>query len=346
MLRDPAGAKDIVSGPGDFHSSGHGSFCSIEGLYDSKYGRSLRVLHKTKIPKHIPNFEDDSYLHATTFIREDYVGTLCYFLQDVLRPPPELLIDDPVSYRDQLQDAGAMAAFDSMMYGGVPQCHWQLAARSEDGEKCVKLRAFEFHKMRAWAHKPVEARVLLIALLSTEATHPMISEVVKHLNFFSWLGRDGASVFSDKAIEMVHRFQSERAGKFTSFDHALHHSPEIVALMHVMHALDVLENGESSAVDPLRQSTINAAEVIRKDLVKTLGTDLTIPNPHNRLFFTSCSGPDTVNSNASCSHRPVEWLWRVAEGRSTGPGRKSPESSNTYLDRFLTQRLWTKLSED
>ena len=208
-----------------------------------KYGRSLRVLHKTKIPKHIPNFEDDSYLHATTFIREDYVGTLCYFLQDVLWPPPELLIDDPVAYRDQLQDAGAMAAFDSMMYGGVPQCHWQLAARSEDGEKCVKLRAFEFHKMRAWAHKPVEARVLLIALLSTEATHPMVSEVVKHLNFFSWLGRDGASVFSDKAIEMVHRFQSERAGKFTSFDHAIHHSPEIVALMHVMHALDVLENG-------------------------------------------------------------------------------------------------------
>ena len=305
-----------------------------------KYGRSVRILHKDRVKKHIPQFEDDSYMHATTLIREDYVGTLCYFLMDVAQPPPELLLDDPMGYRQQLHDAGGMAAFDSMMYGGVPQCHWQLAARSEDGEKCVKLRAWEFHKMRAWAHKPVEARVLLLALLATEATHPLVSDVVKHQNFFNWLGRDGASVFSDKAIEMLHKAQKERAGLFTNFEHSLHHTPDMVALMHVRHAIEVLEHGEMSAVDPLRQSTIDAAEAIRKDLVNTLGTDLTIPNPHNRLFHTSGGGPNTVDSHPSCSHRPVEWLWRVAEGRSTGPGRARPESSNTYLNRFLAERLW------
>ena len=276
VLRDPVGGKDIVAAPGDFHSSGHGTFCSIEGLWDMKYGRSVRILHKDRVKKHIPQFEDDSYMHATTLIREDYVGTLCYFLMDVAQPPPELLLDDPMGYRQQLHDAGGMAAFDSMMYGGVPQCHWQLAARSEDGEKCVKLRAWEFHKMRAWAHKPVEARVLLLALLATEATHPLVSDVVKHQNFFNWLGRDGASVFSDKAIEMLHKAQKERAGLFTNFEHSLHHTPDMVALMHVKHAMEVLEHGEMSAVDPLRQSTIDAAEAIRKDLVKTLGTDLTI----------------------------------------------------------------------
>ena len=86
MLRDPIGGKDIVIANGDFHSMGHGSFCSIEGLYDSKYRHSMMVLHKDRIPKHIPNFENDSYMHATTFIREDYVGTLCYFLQNVKQP--------------------------------------------------------------------------------------------------------------------------------------------------------------------------------------------------------------------------------------------------------------------
>ena len=137
----------------------------------------------------------------------------------------------------------------------------------------------------------------MLALLGTEATHPKVAAVVKHHAFFNWLGRDGATVFRDRAIEMLHRAQSDRAGKYTNFDHALHHTPDMVALMHVMHAYDVLENGESSAVDPLRQSTINAAEAIRKDLVSTLGTDLTIPSPHNRLFHTG-GAPDTINSNA------------------------------------------------
>ena len=42
---------------------------------------------------------------------------------------------------------------------------------------------------RALAHKPVEARILLVALLSTEATHPKIGEMVRWSSTLSWLGR-------------------------------------------------------------------------------------------------------------------------------------------------------------
>lgn len=111
------------------------------------------------------------------------------------------------------------------------------------------------------------------------------------------------------------------------------------ALMHVAHAVEVAEEGESGASDPLRQSTLNAAEVIRKDLRDCLGTDLTVDDPHNPLFHSGCS-PNTRDSSESSSHRPSEFLWRVAEGRSTGPGRSKPESWERYVDRFLKERLW------
>lgn len=209
LLRNTEDTKDIVFQNGDFHTSGHGSFASNEGFHDCKYGHSKLLLGKTKIPKHVKDFENDSYMHVTTFMREDYIGTLAYFLLDVTKPPPELLLDDPLTYRELINHHGGLTAFESMYYAGGPQCHWSLAARSEDGDKCVKLRAIEFHKMRAFAHKPVEARVLLMAALGTEATHPKVANVVTHQAFFNWLGTDATSMFRDRAIECLHRFQSE-----------------------------------------------------------------------------------------------------------------------------------------
>jgi hypothetical protein len=54
-------------------------------------------------------------------------------------------------------------------------CHYQLAARAEQGDRVTKLQALAFHVCRALAHKPVEARILLHGLLSTEATHPKVA---------------------------------------------------------------------------------------------------------------------------------------------------------------------------
>ena len=325
------------------------------------------------MPKHIPNLENDSYMHVTTLIREDYLGTLSYFLLNVTAPPPELLLDDCTAYRSQLRSASGIAAFDSMMWGGAPLCQWQLAFRSEDGPKCVKLRALEYHKvsslhpactqvathipmqscthglpmtpctgalqMRGFAHKPLEARVMILALLATESTHPKIATIARDHAFFNWLGRDASSVARDKAIEMLHRSQQERTAKWTQFERALHHSPEMVGMMHAQHALDVAEHGESGAIDPLRQSALNAAEAVRADMLSSLGTDLTIPDDRNHLFHTGGS-PNTVRSHSSVSHRPVEYMWRVADATSAGPGRSKLESWERHTDRFLQNHLW------
>lgn len=345
MARDkkynPERTKAVVPTNGHLHSRGHFAFCANEGFHDAKYGRTTMLLSKDKVPKHIPNFENDSYLHCVTHLRDDLIGTLSYFLLDVKNPAPQLLLDDHVTYLSHIKKAGGIAAFESMRYSGIPLAHYILAVRAEDGDKACELEAFAFHACRAWAFKPVEARVLLISLLSSQTTHPKIAEIVKHSAFFNWLGRPGSSIDADRAMENVNRMQDERRGRFSAFESALEYTPMLALFCHVDAALDVADNGESRACDPLRESTINAANVIRKDLRDRLGDDLTIQDDTSPLFHTG-GAPNTVDSTQRLSHRPWEFIWRVARGQSTGAGRGStPESSNVYIDRFLTEHLWT-----
>eukprot|EP00326_Haptolina_ericina_P035953 CAMPEP_0181249290 /NCGR_PEP_ID=MMETSP1096-20121128/45668_1 /TAXON_ID=156174 ORGANISM="Chrysochromulina ericina, Strain CCMP281" /NCGR_SAMPLE_ID=MMETSP1096 /ASSEMBLY_ACC=CAM_ASM_000453 /LENGTH=349 /DNA_ID=CAMNT_0023346603 /DNA_START=43 /DNA_END=1092 /DNA_ORIENTATION=+ len=345
MARDkakhPEVTKKIVPCNGPFHSRGHTGFALNEGFHDVKYGRSTALLGKDKVPKHIPNFEGDSYKHCTTHIRDDYVGTLAYFLLHVQQPPPELLLDDPAAYVAQIKSAGGLAAFESMRYAGIPMAHYHLAARKEDGDKNCELEAYAFHVCRALAHKPVEARVLLISLISSQASHPKVAEVVKQTAFFSWFGRPGGSIDGDRAMENINLLQDKRRGRFSDFERSLEFTPCLTAFAHVREALSLADDGESAACDPLRESTINAATVICKDLVQRLGTDLTIEDEANRIFHTG-GAPKTVRSTDCLSHRPWEFIWRVAEGTSLGSGRGGrPESANVFIDRFLHEHLWT-----
>ena len=160
--RDPATFGNVVPANGGFHTCGHFAFGCNEGWHNCKLGRSKDILGIQKVPEHVPNFENDAYKHVTTFMRIDYIGTLSYFLLDVEDPPPELLLDDPIQYLALLQSAGGIVAFESMRYEGVPLSQYIMAARAADGDRNVDLEAYAFHVQRAWAHKPVEARGLLI----------------------------------------------------------------------------------------------------------------------------------------------------------------------------------------
>lgn len=333
---------NVVPCNGGLHARFHFGVACNEGFHDCKYGRTKRLLSKDKVPKHIPNMENDAYRHLTTHIREDYIGTLSYFLLDVKKPPPELLLDDHLTYYSQLASAGGVAAFESMRHSGVPMAHYMLAARMADGDKFAELEAYAFHVARALAHKPVEVRVLLLSLLSCETTHPKIAEVVKQTAFANWSGKDGCYQDADRAMEFVNRVQDERRSKFSAFESALEFTPALAGMLHAVHALDTADNGIAESQDPLRQSTINAANVIRKDLLERLGDDLTIPDNTNRVFHTG-GAPKTVGSTAHLSHRPWDFIWRVARGTSVGAGRGSSdfESSDAYINRFIREHLWT-----
>ena len=310
-----------------------------EGFHDAKYARSKQKLNKEKVTKHIPNFENSSYMHATTHITEDLLGTLSYFLLDVEKPAPELLLDDHEAYLDQISSMGGVAAFESMRLVGIPMRQLILAARGARGERFKQLEAYMFHMNRALAHKPVEVRILLQSLIAQSATHPKIAQTVTETAFFDWLGT-GQFQMADRAMEALNKVQNDRMSKFGAFEGAIEFTPHLKGLLHVMHALDAADNGEPSSSDPLRESMMNAADVIRADLKERLGTDLTIDDPTNKLYYTG--GAPNARTGPPISHRPWEHLWRVAEGLALGVGRGGkPEKWSVYVDQFLEHHLWT-----
>ena len=101
------------------------------------------------------------------------------------------------------------------------------------------------------------------------------------------------------------------------------------------------EDGELKMNDPIRVSMLNAAQMIREDLLRQLGTDLTKDDKTNPLFHTG-GAPNSTDATNTLSHRPHEFIWRVAEGRSTGVGRAKGEVWHAYVDRMLKEHFHTR----
>ena len=69
--------------------------------------------------------------------------------------------------------------------------------------------------------------------------------------------------------------------------------------------------------------------------------DLTKDDKTNPLFHTG-GAPNSTNATNILSHRPDEFIWRVAEGRSTGVGRAKPEAWHAFVDRMLKEHFHTR----
>ena len=145
-------------------------------------------------------------------------------------------------------------------------------------------------------------------------------------------------MYGDRCLEYVNYLQEQRNGKFASFDRALHYSADIVALMHVRQAWEAAKFGDTRLHDPLKQSTLNAAEVIRQKLHSELGTDLTIATELNPFFHTS--NAVKLNAGPKRSYRPWADYWDVAEGRVAGKDRVTRERYDDYIRRYIDDHLF------
>jgi hypothetical protein len=187
-----------------------------------------------------------------------------------------------------------------------------------------------FWQCRAWAHKPVEARVLLLSLLSTEATHPKVAEIIRATNSLPLSDLPGSAMFADRVVEYLNWLQDQRRGTYSAFDRALEFTEAMAGMMHVAYNAD----GQKKFSDPLTQADINAAKVVRESLKLRLGTDLTIASTTNGCFHNG-GGGNMFQSTATASQRPWDFIERVALGQSAGPGRARPEHWNRYVERML-----------
>ena len=68
---------------------------------------------------------------------------------------------------------------------------------------------------------------------------------------------------------------------------AIHYSPHMEALLHVTHAWELAQHGDSKLNDPITQAMLNGAAQVRKALREKLGTDLTQPTDINPLCVSA-----------------------------------------------------------
>lgn len=177
--------------------------------------------------------------------------------------------------------------------------HWLRAGRESDGDKCEVLHALAFHMNRSTTHKVNCVLISILSLLSTLATHDKVSGIVKACTSCSITGE--TLTYGDRNLEYLNYLQEQRNATFASFDRALHYSDEIIALLHVRQAWEEAKYGQTRIHDPLKQSTLNAAEVIRQKLRAELTTDLTVATDRNPFFHTG--NPVKLNAGPRRSYR-------------------------------------------
>ena len=182
------------------------------------------------------------------------------------------------------------------------------------------LYAFAYHMFRATCHKPKYVIIALQNLMTYDAMHPKIADVVNAMSSISPLGREGASIFPDRFLEGVNKYQEQRNGMGGSLDAKLHTGPELPALMHVMHAFDEFNGTDHGQIrDPIRPSLLNGAERLRQRFKSTLGTDLTTHSSLNHYWHTGTPvNAEVGDPRRKMGKRSHKWLWAVAEGTSGG----------------------------
>lgn len=180
--------------------------------------------------------------------------------------------------------------------------------------------------------------ISILSLASTAATDPTISEIVKACLAFSPTGHEGSLMYGDRYLEHLNNVQGDRDGKFAAFESALHYTEDLNAMIHVEQVWQMSQLGYSPLHDPVRQSTLNAAEVVRKDVLAKLGTDLTVANEYNPFWHTG--NPVKLNSGPARDYRPWEDLIAVASGQTAGKNRVMRESWNAHINRKIRDELF------
>ena len=191
--RHPDRYRSVLIAGGNFHAFGHFMFGGHEAFFDCYTGIFARVLHKTKVPKLIPDFENDAYTHVLAHHLEVTIGNFTFFLHDVTDPPPQLFVSDPVLYVTMIKSAGGLVAYRYLQYAGVPVLNWLRAGRTSDGGACETLHALAFHMNRSTTHKTNCVLISILSLISTLATHDELAAIVKACASFSITGGNDIS---------------------------------------------------------------------------------------------------------------------------------------------------------
>ena len=298
------------------------------------------VLKLENIREITHNLEHNAYAHHQQGHHTATLGIVAFLIQDVVQPPPALLLQSLEDYTDQVHHAGGIVILMYLRYGGFPIVQWQRTAREGNGEKLKKLFAYSFHVCRSLAHKPVCVQILLIGLLGFCCALPALQAVLLATTSLSLLGRLGSNIYCDRLLEYINKIQqgTKRSSNAASFARAMDLTSLLRVMLHVRHAFQNAEKGASESDNVVSLSTLRQARIVQDYLVATLGRDLTIHNANNPHWHTGNAVP--LDGGDYRQRMPWVYYERVQTARSAGKGKANAEEWQRFTLRFVFDRFF------
>ena len=194
------------------------------------------------------------------------------------------------------------------------------------------------HLYRSVSHKPVAAQIVLIGLLSLCSTEPEVRDAIFATFSVTLLGNHFQYI--DRLIEYINKIQGDymRSAHAASFGAALDVTPMIPAILHVRHAFEQHELGESAADEAVSNAMLVAARKLQNELLLICGRDLTVATTHNECWHTGT--PVNCDTGHYCARRPPEWIWKAARGVVAGNGRTRKEHWRDYAKRMVHEHFF------
>ena len=345
----PTQYKHVVVGNGHFHSGSHSQFADCFLWWEAVVCSCMVVIGKVEVladgtfrgtvRPDIKNLESNSAEHTQQGILPMAVAIVLYFLTRVRSPSPALFLADPVLYVARIQAAGGIVLAQFLRHSGLPTVFWQRGTRAMDSEGdpvMDNLHCLALHKFRC-AHKTSSAQISLLHLISTFAAHPELQSYLRARLFVSMSGREGDAVGTDRSVEFQNEAQKERNTGPHVMD-ALHFTPLLQPMQHVYRQYKSAQGVGSDGSAAFRASIVHEVDALLRFFESKLGTDLETYTESNPFWHTG--NPVNMRNGPLRTHRPWEWIWRVASGASAGHRTDTHECWTDWVERHIRHHMF------
>jgi hypothetical protein len=315
----------------------------------------------TNLWKRLADLENNNYAKVLAFNQAVAIAIVAFLTRRVQRPSPQLLYASPMAYLQQTNSAAGIVLFQWLLHVGGPALMYQQAIRGARGGILPKLHAYAFHvvshrprthrpqhqrappfmqpppaRQHRTIHKPQEARIMLITLISFYCIHPALVPFKLLMCGLSLLG----TVFMayDRVVEWVNARQSERNACLQSSESALQFTAHLQAMLHVDANFSAAALGLSPDADRGYDPRIlNQVHRLVDFFEQHAGRDLTVASADNPFWHTGNAVP--LAGGTARERRPWDFLFDVMSGRSAGKMAQA-QSAAAYVQDHVANHLF------
>ena len=331
----PALYKHVIVGNGHMHSGAHSQFADVFLWWKCLLCTCMVIIGKVVIAADgtitgtvrpdIKDLRANSAEHTQQGLLPVAVAIIVFFTTRVTNPNRALFFADPVAYLAQIENAGGIVLAEFLRHVGIPTLMWQRGTRAQEAETLDDLHCLALHKFRC-AHKTSSSQISLLHLIGAYCSHPELRPYLRARLFVALTPRLGAAVGTDKSLECQNEVQKER-NIGPALLQMLSYTQLLQPLHHVYRMWKIAMGTLASGGDGVRASMENEVDALVRLFEQKLGTDLVMRTEDNPFWHTG----NLINLRAAANlkqGRPWEWIWAVAEGRSSGHNVRDDQNAS------------------